>query len=58
MGMKSIFGGILTLAGLVGPVYGALDLTKGSVARDSIVYLVLGGIFFAAGISLIRTTRE
>ncbi|MCY7351404.1 MAG: hypothetical protein LH606_12175 [Cytophagaceae bacterium] len=56
--MKSIFGGILLLAGIVGLVYGGLDLTKGSVARDSIVYMILGGIFFAAGVSLIRTTRE
>jgi uncharacterized membrane protein len=58
MGMKSIFGGVLTIVGLVGLIYGGIDLAKGDVARASIVYLILGGVLFFAGISLIRTTRE
>lgn len=49
---------LLTLVGLVGIIYGGIDLTKGEVARASIVYLVLGGVFFAAGIGLLKATRE
>lgn len=56
--MKPILGGTLTLAGLVGLIYGAMDLAKGAVARESIVYMVLGGVLFFAGISIIRSTRE
>jgi len=58
MSTKSIFGMLLTLVGLVGIIYGGIDLTKGEVARASIVYLVLGGVFFAAGIGLLKATRE
>ncbi|MFD1141636.1 hypothetical protein ACFQ4C_10975 [Larkinella insperata] len=58
MSVKSIFGIILTLAGLVGLIYGGMDLTSGGVARASWVYLLLGGIFFFSGISLIRNTRD
>jgi hypothetical protein len=54
---KSIIGFILTLAGLVGLIYGGIDFTKGGVAQASFVYLILGGVLFFAGISLIRTTK-
>lgn len=54
---KSIIGFILTLVGLVGLIYGGIDFTKGGVAQASFVYLILGGILFFAGISLIRTTK-
>ena len=54
---KSVLGLILTLAGLVGLIYGGIDFTKGGVAQSSFVYLILGGVFFFAGISLIRTTK-
>ncbi|GAB4014939.1 hypothetical protein [Spirosoma koreense] len=58
MNVKSIFGIILTLVGLIGLVYGGIDFTKGGVAQASFVYLILGGIFFFTGISLIRSTRS
>jgi hypothetical protein len=54
---KSVLGLILTLVGLVGLIYGGIDFTKGGVAQSSFVYLILGGILFFAGISLVRTTK-
>lgn len=57
MNVKSLFGIILTLVGLIGLVYGGIDFTKGGVAQASFVYLILGGIFFFTGISLIRSTK-
>ncbi|MBD2751785.1 hypothetical protein [Spirosoma validum] len=57
MNVKSLFGIILTLVGLVGLIYGGIDFTKGGVAQASFVYLILGGIFFFTGISLIRSTK-
>ena len=57
MNVKSLFGIILTLLGLVGLIYAGVDFTRGGVAQASFVYLILGGIFFFAGISLIRGTK-
>ena len=57
MNVKSIFGVVLTLLGLVGLIYGGMDFAKGGVAQSSFVYLILGGIFFFAGIGLIRGTK-
>ncbi|WP_170305423.1 hypothetical protein [Spirosoma terrae] len=57
MNVKSIFGIILTLVGLVGLIYGGIDFTKGGVAQASFVYLILGGIFFFTGVSLLRSTK-
>lgn len=58
MSVKSIFGIILTLAGMIGLIYGGMDLTSGGVARASWIYLIMGGIFFFSGISLIRSTKD
>ena len=58
MNVKRVFGIILTLAGLIGLILGGKDLMSGGVAQGSIVYLVLGGIFFFTGISLIRSTGD
>ncbi|GAB3705260.1 hypothetical protein GCM10027592_37520 [Spirosoma flavus] len=57
MNMKSAFGMVLTLVGLIGLIYGGIDFTKGGVAQASFVYLILGAIFFFTGVSLIRSTR-
>lgn len=57
MNVKSIFGIILTIVGLVGLIYGGIDFTKGGVAQASFVYLILGGIFFFTGVSLLRSTK-
>ncbi|GAB3793978.1 hypothetical protein GCM10028819_06570 [Spirosoma humi] len=57
MNAKSILGIILTLVGLIGLVYGGIDFTKGGVSQSSFVYVILGGIFFFAGVGLVRSTR-
>lgn len=57
MNAKSILGIILTLAGLIGLIYGGIDFTKGGVSQASFVYVILGGILFFAGIGLVRSTR-
>ncbi|MBC8154973.1 MAG: hypothetical protein H7Z72_18920 [Bacteroidetes bacterium] len=57
MNAKSFIGIILTLAGLAGLIYGGIDFTKGGVSQASFVYVILGGIFFFAGIGLIRSTN-
>lgn len=58
MNLKRVFGVVLTLLGLIGLLMGGKDLLAGGVAQASIVYLVLGGIFFFTGIGLIRTTGD
>lgn len=57
MNAKSLLGIILTLVGLVGLIYGGIDFTKGGVSQASFVYVILGGIFFFAGVGLVRSTR-
>ncbi len=58
MNVKRIFGVILTILGLIGLIMGGKDMMSGGVAQASIVYVVLGAIFFFTGISLIRTTGD
>ncbi|MBD2699082.1 hypothetical protein IC229_00420 [Spirosoma sp. BT702] len=57
MNVKSAFGMILTLVGLIGLIYGGIDFTKGGVGQASFVYVILGAIFFFTGVSLIRSTK-
>lgn len=57
MNAKSLFGIVLTIIGLVGLIYGGVDFTKGGVSQSSFVYVILGGVFFFAGIGLIRSTK-
>ncbi|QKZ12696.1 hypothetical protein [Spirosoma sp. KUDC1026] len=57
MNVKSILGIVLTLVGLIGLIYGGIDFTKGGVSQASFVYVIMGGIFFFAGVGLIRSTR-
>ena len=62
MNIKRIFGAILTLLGIVGLIYTAnLFLNTSGGNRDVkmlIVCGVLGLLFFATGISLVRTTKD
>ncbi len=62
MNLKRIFGGILTTAGIVGLIYGAvLFMNTGGAQRDIrgiIIFALLGIVFFITGISLIRTTKD
>lgn len=59
---KRIFGIILTILGIVGLIMAAMEFTKGVnnnvELRTTIVYSILGAVFFFAGIGLIRSTRE
>lgn len=61
MNVKRVFGAILTILGIIGLIYAAIVFLQGSGGgqyKYLIVYGVLGAIFFFAGISLIRTTKD
>ncbi len=62
MNIKKIFGAILTVFGIGGLIYtAALFFNTSGGMRDIkaiIIYGLLGFIFFVAGISLIRTTKD
>ncbi|HXB13480.1 MAG TPA: hypothetical protein VNZ45_15945 [Bacteroidia bacterium] len=62
MNLKRIFGGLLTILGIAGLIYVAvLFVNTSGGTRDVkalIMYGVLGIIFFIAGISLVRTTKD
>ncbi len=62
MNMKRIFGGLLTFLGIVGLIYAAVIFANSSNSTGSIksliIYGIIGIIFFIAGISLIRTTKD
>jgi hypothetical protein len=62
MNIKRIFGGLLTALGIGGLIYDAVIFTNTSGSdrdiRSLVIYGVLGTVFFLAGISLIRTTKD
>jgi len=59
MNLKRTFGAVLTILGIIGLIYAAAGFVQHSgSARSLIVYGVLGVVFFFAGISLIRETRD
>lgn len=59
MNLKRIFGTLLTILGIIGLIYSALEFTKGNdFTRSLMVYLILGIIFFFTGIGLIRSTSD
>jgi hypothetical protein len=62
MNIKRIFGALLTALGIGGLIYDAVIFTNTSGSdrdiRALIIYGVLGAVFFIAGISLIRTTKD
>lgn len=55
---KRIFGVILTLLGIIGLIYAAMQFAKGMENRTILVYGVLGVLFFFSGIGLIRSTKD
>ena len=59
---KRIFGIILTVLGIIGLIMGAMEFAKGTnnnaEIRTTVVYGILGAVFFFSGIGLIRSTRE
>ncbi|WP_264564273.1 hypothetical protein [Flavobacterium sp. N3904] len=62
MNIKRIFGALLTALGIGGLIYDAVIFTNTSGSdrdiRSLVIYGVLGAVFFIAGISLIRTTKD
>ncbi|PKP11274.1 MAG: hypothetical protein CVU08_12305 [Bacteroidetes bacterium HGW-Bacteroidetes-3] len=62
MNLKRIFGALLTALGIGGLIYTAVLFVNSSnsnyAIKTLIVFGVLGIVFFAAGINLIRTTKD
>jgi len=62
MNLKRIFGAILTLFGIGGLIYAAVLFVNGADGAKDIkalvIYGILGLLFFIAGISLVRTTKD
>lgn len=62
MNLKRIFGALLTALGIGGLIYTAVvfsDTSGGTRdVKELIIYGILGIIFFASGISLVRTTKD
>lgn len=62
MNIKRIFGALLTILGISGLIYAAVLYVNTSggthVIKALIIYTILGLIFFIAGISLVRTTKD
>jgi hypothetical protein len=62
MNLKRIFGALLTILGIGGLIYAAVLFVNTSGGnhdvRALIIYGILGVVFFVAGISLVRTTKD
>lgn len=62
MNTKKLFGTLLTMLGIGGLIYAAVlfanRLNNTNDYKSLIIYLILGLVFFIAGISLVKTTRE
>ena len=62
MNLKRFFGALLTLLGLVGLIWAAILFVNTAGGNRDIkaiaIYGILGAVFFASGISLIRTTKD
>ena len=59
---KRFLGIILAVLGIAGLIFAAMNFINGGSGahhvREIVGYGVLGLIFFAAGVSLVRTTRD
>jgi hypothetical protein len=62
MNLKRIFGALLTALGIGGLIYAAVLFVNASGGEHDIkalvIYGILGFVFFIAGISLVRTTKD
>jgi len=62
MNLKRIFGALLTVLGIAGLIYAAVLFVTSSDGETNVkallIYGVLGVLFFFAGISLVRTTKD
>lgn len=59
---KRIFGIILTLLGIGGLIFAAMNFAEGGSDTRNVkmiaIYGILGAVFFFAGIGLIRSTKD
>ncbi|MBK8424682.1 MAG: hypothetical protein IPL27_01315 [Lewinellaceae bacterium] len=62
MNIKRIFGVLLTVVGIFGLIYAAVLLANtGGGMRDVktiAIFGILGGVFFTAGMGLVRTMKD
>jgi len=62
MNIKRIFGALLTILGIAGLIYAAVLFTNSTGStrniKSLVIYGLLGLVFFIAGISLVRTTKD
>lgn len=62
MNVKRIFGTLLTLLGIIGLIYAAVVFVNSEGGARDIksvsIYGILGIVFFIAGISLIKNTKD
>jgi succinyl-CoA synthetase alpha subunit len=62
MNLKRIFGALLTALGIGGLIYTAIIFVNSAnsnyAIKTLVVFGILGIVFFTAGISLIRTTKD
>lgn len=62
MNIKRIFGALLTVLGIVGLIYAAVVFISNSGGtrntKTIVIFGILGLLFFIAGISLVRTTKD
>jgi hypothetical protein len=62
MNIKRIFGALLTILGIAGLIYAGVLFVNNSggthIIKALVIYSIIGLIFFIAGISLIRTTKD
>lgn len=59
MNLKRIFGAMLTILGIAALIYAAVVFVNGAdTYKAFIIYGLLGLLFFIAGISLVRTTKD
>ena len=62
MNIKRVFGGLLTVLGIIGLIYSGVLFVNTSggthATKALVIYSILGLLFFFAGISLVRTTKD
>lgn len=64
MNLKRTFGALLTILGILGLIYDAVlyvntpNIVGASNVKALVIYTALSLIFFIAGISLVRVTRD
>jgi uncharacterized membrane protein len=62
MNLKRIFGAVLTILGIIALIYSAYTFANTATAsqnvKQTVIYGVIGLIFFVSGIGLIKTTKD